>query len=144
MLAEALRRGGYVAVVIGSNAERALGTAIREVCPEAVDLVGRTDIESVAALAQRAALTIGNDTGVTHLAAAADCPIVVLFSGASDPAWCAPRGRMVRVLAAPSLDELEVEQVLAEAVKIIEQRPPAEKHALREAASDARAIGASR
>jgi ADP-heptose:LPS heptosyltransferase len=144
MLAEALRRGGYASVVIGSNAERALGTAIREVCPEAVDLVGRTDIESVAALAQRAALTIGNDTGVTHLAAAADCPIVVLFSGASDPAWCAPRGRMVRVLAAPSLDELEVDQVLAEAVKIIEERQPAEEHALRGAAGEAPASGAQR
>ena len=142
VLAEALRRAGHASVVIGSNAERALGAAIREVSPEAIDLVGRTDIEAVAALAQRAVLTIGNDTGVTHLAAAADCPIVVLFSGASDPAWCAPRGRVVRILTAADLDDLDVDQVLAEAVNIIEERlPPAEEHAPRETADETRASG---
>jgi ADP-heptose:LPS heptosyltransferase len=121
MLAEALRGAGYASVVIGSNAERALGVAIREASPQAIDLIGRTDIERVAALAQRAVLTVGNDTGVVHLAAAAGCPIVVLFSRASDPAWCAPRGRMVRVLTAPNLDELKVAPVLAEALGVIEQ-----------------------
>jgi ADP-heptose:LPS heptosyltransferase len=118
-LAEALQRAGYASVIIGSNAERTLGIAIREVCPDAIDLVGRTDIRAVAALAERAVLTIGNDTGVTHLAAAAGCPIVVLFSRASDPDWCAPRGKSVRVLAVRDLDELDVGRVLAEAVAIV-------------------------
>jgi ADP-heptose:LPS heptosyltransferase len=124
MLAEALRRAGCASVVIGSGSERALGTEIREICPDAIDLVGRTDIETVAALAQRAILTVGNDTGVTHLAAATGCPIVVLFSQASDPARCAPRGRMVRVLAAANLDQVQVDQVLAEAIGIMDQSPP--------------------
>ena len=142
MLAEALRRAGYAAVVIGSSGERALGAAIREVCSEAIDLVGRTDIETVAALARRAVLTVGNDTGVVHLAAAAACPIVVLFSRASDPAWCAPRGRMVRVLSAPNLDELQVDRVLAEALGAIEQcAAPAETSVPRECASAARSSG---
>ncbi len=127
MLAVGLHDLGYVPVVIGSSAELDLAAAISEICPEAIDLVGRTDIETVAGLAQRAALTIGNDTGVSHLAAAAGCPIVVLFSRASDPAWCAPRGRVVRVLAAANLDELEVDRVLAEAAGIIDQQTtPAE------------------
>jgi ADP-heptose:LPS heptosyltransferase len=140
MLAEALRRANYASVVIGSNAERALGAAIREVCPEAIDLVGCTDIKSVAALAQRAVLTVGNDTGVTHLAAAAGCPIVVLFSRTSDPAWCAPRGPVVRILTASDLDDLEVGQVYDEAAEVIDQRlNPAEEPAPRETASEARA-----
>jgi ADP-heptose:LPS heptosyltransferase len=143
MLAAALRRAGYTAVVIGSNAERALGTAIAEACPEAIDLVGRTDIETVAALAQRAALTVGNDTGVTHLAAAAGCPVVVLFSGASDPAWCAPRGRMVRVLTTPNLDDLELDEVLAAALGVVERRrQPAADNAQPETAGKTSASGA--
>ncbi len=138
MLAKALLREGCASVVIGSGAERPLGAAVRELCPEAVDLVGRTDIESVAALAQRAMLTVGNDTGVTHLAAAAGCPVVVLFSRASDPAWCAPRGRKVEVLTAPSLDELEIDQVLAAAVKVIaEGSTPTEDTARHDIASKA-------
>jgi len=142
MLAEALRRAGYASVVIGSRVEQALGSAIREVCAEAIDLVGRTSLEAVAGLAQRALLTVGNDTGVTHLAAAAGCPIIVLFSGASDPAWCAPRGRMIRVLTAPDLDDLEVDQVLAEAVGVIEERLATKVGMARETAVEARASGA--
>jgi ADP-heptose:LPS heptosyltransferase len=142
MLAEALRRAGYASVVIGSSAERALGSAIREVCAEAIDLAGRTNLEAVAGLAQRALLTVGNDTGVTHLAAAAGCPVIVLFSGASDPAWCAPRGRMVRLLTVPNLNDLEVDQVLAEAVGVIEDRLPTEVSMPREAAVEASASGA--
>ncbi len=122
-LAEALRHAGYASVIIGTSAERDLATAIRDICSEAVDLVGRTDLATLAALAQRAVLTVGNDTGVTHLAAAAGCPIVVLFSRVSDPAWCAPRGRTVQVLTVPDLNELEVEQVLREAVRIIDRCP---------------------
>jgi ADP-heptose:LPS heptosyltransferase len=123
-LARALSHAGYVPVVIGSSAERHLGDEIAAQCPEVVDLIGETDIDTVAALAQQAALTVGNDTGVTHLAAAAGSPIVVLFSAASDPAWCAPRGRTVRVLAAPDLGELTVDRVFAEAVAAIGRHGP--------------------
>lgn len=118
-LAAAFHRAGYPPVVIGAAAERPLAAAIAEICPAAIDLTGRTDLISVAALAQRAVLTVGNDTGVTHLAAAAECPIVVLFSGNSDPDWCAPRGRMVRVLAEPDLNDLDTARVFAGACEII-------------------------
>ena len=121
LLAEALHASGYTSVVIGAAGERALAAAIREVCPSAIDLTGRTAIVEVAALAERAVLTIGNDTGVTHLAAAAGCPVVVLFSGATDPDWCAPRGRLVRVLALGDLDELGVDRVLAEVRRTLAQ-----------------------
>ena len=42
-------------------------------------------------------LYVGNDSGVTHLAAACGCPTVALF-GASDPAVWAPRGPAVSVV----------------------------------------------
>ena len=123
LLARALGEIGHVPVVVGSAPEAALAAAIREACPGAVDLVGRTDIALLAALARRARLTIGNDTGVCHLAAAAGCPVIVLFSRASDPARHAPRGRLVRVFAAPDLDDLAAETVIAEAIGTSRARP---------------------
>ncbi len=45
-----------------------------------------------------ASLYVGNDSGITHLAAAAGAPVVALF-GPTDPAVWAPRGPRVRVVA---------------------------------------------
>lgn len=77
-------------------------------------------VESLPALAERLAqamLYIGNDSGITHLAAAVGCPTVGLF-GPTDPAIWAPRGRHVHILRrtpwpeAPEVIML-VEQLLA-------------------------------
>jgi heptosyltransferase-3 len=57
-----------------------------------------------------ARLYIGNDSGITHLAAAAGVPVVAIF-GPTDPAVWAPRGERVRVVSG-QLDEIAVEQVL--------------------------------
>lgn len=54
----------------------------------------------LAALLARCKVYIGNDSGVTHLAAAAGCPTIALF-GASDPRVWAPRGPVVRVIISP-------------------------------------------
>jgi ADP-heptose:LPS heptosyltransferase len=75
----------------------------------------------LAALAQRAMLTVGNDSGVCHLAAAAGCPVIVLFSGGTDPERCAPRGRLVRVIAEPDLVGLSAERVIADALAILRE-----------------------
>jgi ADP-heptose:LPS heptosyltransferase len=118
-LALELSDAGYVPVVVGTVEERALAIEIRRVCPDIVDLIGHTDLLDLAALTRNARLTVGNDTGVCHLAAAAGSPVVVLFSAASDPALCAPRGNLVRVLRAPDLNDLEVDTVHAEALAVL-------------------------
>jgi ADP-heptose:LPS heptosyltransferase len=122
MLAHALRERGYQPVVVGTDHERPLAAAIGNACPEALDLVGRTDIATLAALAQRAALTVGNDTGVCHLACAAGCPVIVLFSRKSDPARVAPRGPLVSILGAPDLDDLPADTVIAAVIDALGQR----------------------
>jgi ADP-heptose:LPS heptosyltransferase len=118
-LALALSDAGYVPVVVGTAEERALAVEIRRACPDAIDLVGHTDLLDLAALTCYARLTVGNDTGVCHLAAASGGPVVVLFSAASEPALCAPSGNLVRVLAMPDLNDLEVDAVLAEALAVL-------------------------
>jgi ADP-heptose:LPS heptosyltransferase len=119
LLARALGDAGQVPVVVGSGPEASLAATIRGICPAARDLTGQTDLALLGALAQHARLTVGNDTGVCHLAAAANCPVVVLFSGGTDPARCAPRGRLVRVLAEPELARLAPGRVIAEAEAIL-------------------------
>ncbi|MFO7775327.1 MAG: glycosyltransferase family 9 protein [Candidatus Hydrogenedentota bacterium] len=58
--------------------------------------------DSLVTLARRLAgarLYLGNDSGVTHLAAASGCPTVALF-GPTNPAVWAPRGSNVHVIQA--------------------------------------------
>ena len=112
-LAKRLKHAGYLPVLVGVHGEAGLGRAVCEICPEAVDLVGHTDVAALAALVSSAALIVGNDTGATHVAAAGANPVVVLFSQASDPCLCAPRGRLVYVLMEPDLADLSVERVFA-------------------------------
>jgi len=111
-LAAMLAAKGLTPVVLGTAAERAEAEAIAAACPEARSLVGRTSLVEIAALARRATAAVGNDTGPMHLIATAGCPAVVLFSRASDPALCAPRGRAVTVLRRDDLAELAPDVVL--------------------------------
>lgn len=117
-LAVALAARGLKPVVLGTAAEAPLAAAIRRRCADALDLTGRTTIAEIAALARRAALAVGNDTGPMHLIASIGTPSLVLFSAASDPALCAPRGRQVRILRAPDLRDLPPAEVIATAVAL--------------------------
>jgi ADP-heptose:LPS heptosyltransferase len=107
-LAERLAARGLTPAVIGGPQEAELAKAI----PAAKDLTGRTDFLQIAALGARAALAVGNDTGPTHILAAAGAPTLVLYSRFSDPALSAPRGRRVEVLQRDQLSELTVESVI--------------------------------
>jgi ADP-heptose:LPS heptosyltransferase len=52
-----------------------------------------------------AQLYIGNDSGITHLAAAVGVPVIALF-GPTSPAIWAPRGEWVTVLRHPTVDDV--------------------------------------
>jgi|SRR5579871_157639 len=67
--------------------------------PEDPPLAGAVYIEDLYELAcwlARARLYVGNDSGITHLAAAACAPVLALF-GPTDPAVWGPRGPNVRI-----------------------------------------------
>ena len=57
---------------------------------------------------------VGNDSGITHLAAASLVPVVAIFTESDRQVW-APRGQRVRVVSG-KLDEITVDQVAAEIV----------------------------
>jgi heptosyltransferase-2 len=65
------------------------------------------------AVLARAGLYVGNDSGISHLAAAWGAPVVTLF-GPTDPAQWAPIGPRVTVLRAGDgrMESLELEDVV--------------------------------
>lgn len=63
--------------------------------PEAVRI---PDLYELGCWLAKARLYVGNDSGITHLAAAVGTPVLALFGPVSDPAVWAPRGRSVRVM----------------------------------------------
>jgi ADP-heptose:LPS heptosyltransferase len=122
-LARRLQALGFAVQLIGGPGEADLGKAIESEAPDVLNLIGRTDLAGLVALGANAALAVGNDTGPTHLVAAAGAPTVALFSSDSDPALCAPRGR-VTVLAQSNLADLSVETVMATALTQSRRRDP--------------------
>ena len=75
------------------------------------------DLFELACWLKRAALYVGNDSGITHLAAAVGMPTVALF-GPSNPGVWAPRGQNVKVLRHQPLEELSVDCVYELAASI--------------------------
>lgn len=66
------------------------------------------DLFELACWLATASLYIGNDSGITHLAAAVGTPVIAIFQ-ASDPAVWAPRGRApITVLQNPSIEDVLV------------------------------------
>lgn len=110
-LAHWLTEKGMTPIVVGTAGETPLAERIRAAAPETIDLTARTSLPELTELTRAAVLAVGNDTGPMHLAAAADCPSVVLFSGDSDPALCAPRGRWVQTLRQADLTMLPLSAV---------------------------------
>lgn len=64
-------------VIVGGPADRADGESLAAVAPGRIlNFAGRLDLLQSAALLQRCALYVGNDSGPMHLAAAAGCAVV--------------------------------------------------------------------
>ena len=120
-LGQHLRDRGLDVLVVGGPQESALAMAIQRKV-QARDLTGRTDFAQIAALGARATLAVGNDTGPIHLIAAAGAPTLVLFSAASDPTLCGPRGH-VAVLQAENLNEMPVTDAIAAVARLVPVMP---------------------
>ncbi len=91
------QRGCDVAVVLGpAELERGVARLFREA---GTSILTPPTIAELARRLAAASLVVGNDSGVSHLAAALGRPLVALF-GPTDPAVWAPRGPRVTVVAA--------------------------------------------
>lgn len=104
-------QGQDVVLVLGEADAEIAATLMREM-PDLPRLQHLTLLELAATLTESARF-LGNDSGITHLAAAVGVPVIALFGPSEAGTW-APRGRGgVRVLNAP---EGELERLTAETV----------------------------
>lgn len=98
-----LRTQGRPHALLGASpADREQARAILLACPGTPSLVDRMDLPTTAAALVRASGLVGNDSGLSHLAAACGIPVVVAF-GPTDPGLTLPRGR-VQLVRTESLD----------------------------------------
>jgi ADP-heptose:LPS heptosyltransferase len=102
IVARLLGRKGWPVLVTGVEREAALLGELREHAPAARCLVGGTTLAEYAALVERAALVICNDTLPMHLADAVGTPEVVLFSGTDYEEQWRPRATVHRLLRLPT------------------------------------------
>ncbi len=69
-------------MLVGVKEEAILGESfVRHAPGIAIPLFGKTSVPQLAALLERANLLVTNDTGTMHIAAAVDCPIVLVSVG---------------------------------------------------------------
>lgn len=82
-------------------------------------------LRHLGALLRHAALFVGNDSGVSHLAAAWGAPVLALF-GPTDPSLWAPVGRKVRVVRSPTedMEDLAVATVCDAALGLAKTKLP--------------------
>ncbi|MDR1529333.1 MAG: lipopolysaccharide heptosyltransferase II [Burkholderiales bacterium] len=98
-LARLLLDDGMDVWLIGSPKDRAAASAIVAAVGDTSrlrDIVGQTELGDVIDLLSFARVVISNDSGLMHIAAALDLPLVALF-GSSSPTYTPPLSRHARI-----------------------------------------------
>jgi heptosyltransferase-2 len=100
-------RDAYQAKVLlfGASAEEELGNEICRMasCPGVVNLAGETSLDDAIALIGLCGLFVTNDSGLMHVAAAQDVPLVAIF-GPTDPGRTAPWSKRVVLVRDEGVD----------------------------------------
>lgn len=97
-LARKLSALEYAVWVVGSDKERSLGEEIRADGGDAVvNLCGRTSLDDAVVALSCAAVVVSNDSGLMHVAAALDRPMVALY-GSSSPGFTPPLSDAARIV----------------------------------------------
>ncbi len=97
-IAQRLRQYGHAVWLVGSGKDRPVADEIDRLAEgSCVNLCGRTDLGDALALLSCARLVISNDSGLMHLAAAMDRPMLALF-GSSSPQFTPPLSAQAQVV----------------------------------------------
>ena len=106
-----LERSGITLVILNGPADQChVDSLLREIPSGMIHLVSHQSLSTVAVLLKKAALYIGHDSGISHLAAGVGTPSIVLF-GPTNPVYWAPRGDHVTVIQGPPCQCEDWEQV---------------------------------
>jgi heptosyltransferase-2 len=97
-LARRLTDAGYAVWLAGSANDAAIGADIVRLSERpCVNLSGRTTLAEAIDVMSCASLVVSNDSGLMHIAAALDKPLVAIF-GSSSPAFTPPASPQARIV----------------------------------------------
>jgi ADP-heptose:LPS heptosyltransferase len=119
---------GWRVAIFGGMADAEASAPIVESLAEhrPITLFGQTDLLTVYAALSRCQAFIGNDSGLSHLAAAAGLPTLAVF-GPTDPVCYRPWGKHCKVVRADTIDpqvgDLAPENVEAAFCQLLATRP---------------------
>ncbi|HEY3993947.1 MAG TPA: glycosyltransferase family 9 protein [Ktedonobacteraceae bacterium] len=97
-----LQQRGWPVLVTGTAREQELLAQVQRVAPTCPFLIGETTLTEYAALIERAALVICNNTLPLHLADAFQTPVLALYSGTDYEEQWQPRATQARLLRRPT------------------------------------------
>lgn len=107
-LADEFLRAEHSLLVVGGESDGAQMSALRErFAHRDVQFLENLPLPTLGAVFAGCRLFVGHDSGISHLAAAAGAPSVLLF-GPTDPAVWAPANPDVRVVASPTGDMRDI------------------------------------
>ena len=101
-LAEMLIEKGYAIYLFGSKKDQEVGVQIRQSMPESLqpyclNLAGLTDLNQAVDLIAECTAVVSNDSGLMHIAAALNKPLVALY-GPTSPTYTPPLSSNAQVI----------------------------------------------
>lgn len=124
-VADSIAERGYTIVITGTDIEREMAEQVADAMKHpAIDLVGQTDLGTLAMVVKNSKLLVSNDTGVSHIAAAVRTPSIVIFL-ASDPSRWAPLNRKLHCIVLPE-EAGNINYVLQNAGKMLDEQSTAQ------------------
>lgn len=109
-IANRLSAQGVQPVIIGTQAEKNVTSAIAEHCEKALNVTGKTDLYQIASLARRARACIGNDTGPMHIIGPVGCPCVILYPGSSNAVRYRALGKTITTIQKEHMSDISADE----------------------------------
>ncbi len=86
-VAEFLFEKGFQAVAVATKSERGVLEKLRETTGVPITIFDDLTLPEITALASKAKIFVGNDSGIAHIAAAVETPSVVIFGSSNINHW---------------------------------------------------------
>ncbi|MDW5418598.1 lipopolysaccharide heptosyltransferase II [Iodobacter sp. CM08] len=96
-LAKTLIERGFQICIFGSNKDREIADEILAGAPEVIDYCGKTSLAEAIDMMSFAQVVVSNDSGLMHVAAALERPLVAIY-GSSSPEFTPPLSRNATIV----------------------------------------------